>query len=52
MGKEQVARAELVEALRQEGHTSLTNVRFAILETDGSITLAMRPKAENANNKA
>lgn len=40
MEEEQVTRAELIEALRREGHTSLTGIRFAILETDGSITLA------------
>jgi uncharacterized membrane protein YcaP (DUF421 family) len=40
MNDEQVTRAELIEALRREGHASLLNVRFAILETDGSITLA------------
>jgi uncharacterized membrane protein YcaP (DUF421 family) len=40
--EEQVTRAELSEALRREGHSSLTKVRFAILETDGSITIASR----------
>jgi uncharacterized membrane protein YcaP (DUF421 family) len=39
---EQVTRAELLEAMRQEGCSALTNIRFAILETDGSITLAKR----------
>ena len=39
---EQVTRSELLEALRREGHSSLTNVRFAVLETDGSITIASR----------
>jgi uncharacterized membrane protein YcaP (DUF421 family) len=39
---EQVTRAELLEALRREGYSALTNVRFAMLETDGSITLARR----------
>jgi uncharacterized membrane protein YcaP (DUF421 family) len=43
MDQEQVTRGELLEALRREGCSALTNVRFAILETDGSITLAMRP---------
>ena len=37
---EQVTRSELIEALRREGHSSLANVRFAILETDGKITIA------------
>jgi uncharacterized membrane protein YcaP (DUF421 family) len=45
LDEEQVTRAELIEALRREGQSSLTNVRFAILETDGSITLAKRRKA-------
>ena len=42
MNSEQVTRAELLEALRWEGYSSLTNVRFAFLETDGSITLGGR----------
>jgi uncharacterized membrane protein YcaP (DUF421 family) len=40
--QEQVTRAELLEALRRESCSALTNVRFAILETDGSITVARR----------
>jgi uncharacterized membrane protein YcaP (DUF421 family) len=40
--QEQVTRAELLEALRREGCSALTNVRFAILETDGSINVARR----------
>jgi uncharacterized membrane protein YcaP (DUF421 family) len=39
---EQVTRSELLEALRREGHSSLTKVRLAVLETDGSITFATR----------
>jgi uncharacterized membrane protein YcaP (DUF421 family) len=42
LDQEQVTRAELLEALRREGCSALTNVRFAILETDGSITMAKR----------
>ena len=42
LNREQVTRSELLEALRREGHSSLTNVRFAVLETDGSITIASR----------
>jgi uncharacterized membrane protein YcaP (DUF421 family) len=45
--QEQVTRSELVEALRREGHSSLTNVRFAILETDGTITITRRPEASS-----
>src|SRR5262245_59069607 len=39
---EQVTRAELMEALRREGRSSLGTIRYAVLETDGSITLAVR----------
>lgn len=42
MAREQVTRSELIEALRREGHTSLTKVRFAVLENDGSITVGTR----------
>jgi uncharacterized membrane protein YcaP (DUF421 family) len=44
MGSEQVTRAELIEALRREGYSSLEKIRFAILETDGSITVGGRTK--------
>jgi uncharacterized membrane protein YcaP (DUF421 family) len=40
--QEQVTMAELIEAIRREGHSSVTSIRFAILETDGSITMAAR----------
>ena len=40
--EERITRAELIEALRREGCTSLTGVRFAVLETDGSITVGLR----------
>jgi uncharacterized membrane protein YcaP (DUF421 family) len=39
LSKEQVTRSELIEALRHEGTCSLTNVRFAVLENDGTITI-------------
>ena len=45
---EQVTRSELLEALRREGHSSLTNVRFAVLETDGSITIASRARESSS----
>jgi uncharacterized membrane protein YcaP (DUF421 family) len=45
MRSEQVTRAELMEALRREGCSSLVNVRYAVLETDGSITIGMRSKS-------
>jgi uncharacterized membrane protein YcaP (DUF421 family) len=44
MHAEQVTRAELMEALRREGCSSLVNVRFAILETDDSVALGVRSK--------
>jgi uncharacterized membrane protein YcaP (DUF421 family) len=42
LANEQVTHSELIEALRREGCTSLKNVRFAVLENDGSITVGMR----------
>ena len=42
MAREQVTRAELREALRREGCTSLSRVRYAILENDGAITIGLR----------
>lgn len=39
LNKEQITRSELIEALRHEGTCSLTNVRFAVLENDGTITI-------------
>jgi uncharacterized membrane protein YcaP (DUF421 family) len=39
LNEEQVTRSELVEALRQQGYGSLANVRFAMLENDGSISI-------------
>ena len=42
MRREQVSRAELIEALRREGHSSLRKVRFAVLENDGSISFGVR----------
>jgi uncharacterized membrane protein YcaP (DUF421 family) len=42
MAREEVTRSELVEALRREGCTSLTKVRYAILENDGYISIGLR----------
>jgi uncharacterized membrane protein YcaP (DUF421 family) len=42
MAQEQVTHSELIEALRREGHTSLSKIRFAVLENDGSITVGTR----------
>jgi uncharacterized membrane protein YcaP (DUF421 family) len=44
LADEQITRTELMEALRREGCTCLTNVRFAVLENDGDITVAERRK--------
>jgi uncharacterized membrane protein YcaP (DUF421 family) len=40
--REQITHAELLEAVRREGCTSLTRVRYAFLENDGAITLGLR----------
>jgi uncharacterized membrane protein YcaP (DUF421 family) len=42
--QERITRSELIEALRREGCTSLNRVRFAVLETDGTITVGLRCK--------
>jgi uncharacterized membrane protein YcaP (DUF421 family) len=42
LARERITRSELIEALRREGHASLTRVRFAVLENDGSITVGTR----------
>lgn len=47
MASEQVTRAELLEALRKEGCTSLANVRYAVLENDGNITVGLRAQVRN-----
>ena len=39
---QQVTRSELMEALRRQRCSAVTNVRFAILENDGSITVGNR----------
>ena len=41
LDKEQITRSELIEALRHEGHTCITKVRFAVLENDGTITIGV-----------
>ena len=40
--REQITHSELVEALRREGCSSLTKVRFAVLENDGQISIGLR----------
>jgi uncharacterized membrane protein YcaP (DUF421 family) len=42
LAREQITHAELIEALRRQGCTSLTNVRYAVLENDGDVTVGMR----------
>jgi uncharacterized membrane protein YcaP (DUF421 family) len=44
---QQVTRSELMEALRRQGCSAVTDVRFAMLENDGSITMAKR-KSDDA----
>jgi uncharacterized membrane protein YcaP (DUF421 family) len=44
LAREQITRAELIEALRRQGCTSLANVRYAVLENDGDVTVGMRAK--------
>jgi uncharacterized membrane protein YcaP (DUF421 family) len=44
LAREQITRAELLEALRRSGCSSLTRVRYAILENDGDINIGLRAK--------
>ena len=44
LAREQITHSELVEALRREGCTSLANVRYAVLENDGGITVGLRAR--------
>jgi uncharacterized membrane protein YcaP (DUF421 family) len=44
LAREQITHSELLEALRREGCTSLVNVRYAMLENDGSITIGLRAR--------
>ena len=41
MAEERITRSELIEALRREGCATITKVRFAVLENDGSITVGL-----------
>lgn len=50
MAREHVTVAELLEALRRNGCTNITNVRTAILENDGKISII--PKTTNETPKA
>lgn len=42
LAREQITHAELLEALRSEGCTALTKVRYAVLENDGRISIGLR----------
>jgi uncharacterized membrane protein YcaP (DUF421 family) len=42
MANERITRSELIESLRREGCTAVTNVRFAVLENNGSITVGLK----------
>ena len=42
LAKERITHSELLEALRREGCTSISRVRYAILEPDGDITIGLR----------
>ena len=39
LDQQQITRSELIAALRKEGSASLTGIRFAVLENDGSISV-------------
>jgi uncharacterized membrane protein YcaP (DUF421 family) len=42
LAEEQITHSELLEALRREGCSSLSKVRYAILEPGGDITIGLR----------
>jgi uncharacterized membrane protein YcaP (DUF421 family) len=42
MTEERVTHSELIEATRREGCATLTNVRYAVLENDGTITVGLK----------
>jgi uncharacterized membrane protein YcaP (DUF421 family) len=50
LARERITRSELMEALRQEGCTSLKSVRFAVLENDGAISIGLRADRQGAND--
>jgi len=52
MAEEKITHAELIEALRQEGCTTFTKVRYAILENDGAITIGLRSDQDSRAGKA
>jgi uncharacterized membrane protein YcaP (DUF421 family) len=42
LAEEQITHSELLEALRREGCTSLSKIRYAVLEPSGDITIGLR----------
>jgi uncharacterized membrane protein YcaP (DUF421 family) len=42
LDEQQVTRSELMEGLRQQGCSAVTEVRFAVLENDGTISVGKR----------
>lgn len=44
MERERVSIAELTEAMRREGHSNISDIRFAILENDGKISIIPRER--------
>jgi uncharacterized membrane protein YcaP (DUF421 family) len=42
LASEQITHTDLLEALRREGCTSITKIRYAVLENDGAITIGLR----------
>ena len=45
LDQQQITRSELIEALRKEGSASLTGLRFAVLENDGSISVGKQEQS-------
>ncbi len=46
LAEEQITHSELLEALRREGCTSLSKVRYAVLEPGGDITIGLRAEGK------
>ncbi len=44
MARERISRAEVDSALRHSGHTSISDVNWVILETDGTMSVVPREK--------
>ena len=47
LARERITHSELLEALRREGCTAVTRVRYAVLENDGAITIGLRSEKNN-----